>query len=111
MDMKVGLGSTDPKSNTRKWKELEDNVCGPDTKDDPVRLSTYCCGPRIYDMPKKLLILTARFLTFEADLREVEVYSLDKKKIGLYELEIDTWLEWYPRVKSTYKFGLELTLC
>jgi len=47
-DMKVGLGSSDPKGTVRNFKDLEDSICGPDTADEPPRLSNFCCGPRFY---------------------------------------------------------------
>jgi hypothetical protein len=60
-------------------------VCGDTTED---RVSTYCCGPRVYSIAKETLKSYAPFFTWEPEKRKFRVYSNAVEDLGTYPMEI-----------------------
>ena len=105
-DDEVLVGLTE--NFVQTFEDLNDNSCGPTTDD---RLNTYCCGPRSYTINKETLKAYKEFFTFDSTKKSMTVFTANKEKLGMYPVEIDVALVWYPLVKTKINFDLTITQC
>jgi len=92
------------------FKDLADDVCGVETLE---RASTYCCGPRTYQLTPASLAETAPFLTFDESKKEFRAITSDQGMVGEYKVEMTVSLRDYPKNKkvASPSFGITVAKC